>query len=580
MIRRSLLRIGSSLALLGSVAFVVVVAQRFAVSTEVPIPFDRQHASSLAGQVTQIGFKSVGVYKVTFPTGTDHEVLSQDRIYLVSVPDDVNVTNLPLDQVLTVSGGGLINYFGYKYSDANASVEKAQKNAQAFLTRFPGQFFASAKARTEDAAHGNTLTNFEAARGLTMDRTDTTTGALLARNSLYLFIVNESGSVDMRIRPTVASPVCGNGVIEGSEVCDDGGTVAGDGCSNTCNVESGFVCSGTPSVCTPIVCGNNVVEAGEQCDHGSQNGTVGNACDSSCHFAGPTSSFTVTPDSNPVTANVTDGQTGALIMRFSGTVGTGGNVLLGKIALKAASGSVTDAQNYTLTMRPSGSPPSAAVVLKSGVVGTVVFQNFGLGNVNTVTLSGSTTYLFDVFADVSPTPQHRTLQLAFDTGASLYVSVDDGTIAGMGYNVATNGACSTTPCAVQVTTGPNILWTISPIPVCGNGLKEAGEACDDGALVNGDGCSDTCTVVGEFHCSGSAPTVCVSYLNFVKVLADINPTDNTVDPDEALALELLVGDAPGQPYSAVSQYDINSDGVVDNTDVTIIFAQLDILSPP
>ena len=43
--------------------------------------------------------------------------------------------------------------------------------------------------------------------------------------------------------------VCGNGIVEGGEDCDDGNTSSGDGCSLTCTIESGYFCSGSPSVC-------------------------------------------------------------------------------------------------------------------------------------------------------------------------------------------------------------------------------------------------------------------------------------------------------------------------------------------
>ena len=44
--------------------------------------------------------------------------------------------------------------------------------------------------------------------------------------------------------------VCGDGEIGGTETCDDDDTDAGDGCSATCRVESGWSCAGAPSVCT------------------------------------------------------------------------------------------------------------------------------------------------------------------------------------------------------------------------------------------------------------------------------------------------------------------------------------------
>ncbi|DBA68967.1 TPA: hypothetical protein ACH3X2_013140 [Trebouxia sp. C0005] len=46
--------------------------------------------------------------------------------------------------------------------------------------------------------------------------------------------------------------VCGNGIVEGLEQCDDGDSVGADGCSATCQVEEGYECSGLqPSTCWP-----------------------------------------------------------------------------------------------------------------------------------------------------------------------------------------------------------------------------------------------------------------------------------------------------------------------------------------
>lgn len=47
-----------------------------------------------------------------------------------------------------------------------------------------------------------------------------------------------------------APPVCGNGIIETGEACDDSNTDSSDGCSDTCQVEDGWSCVGEPSDCT------------------------------------------------------------------------------------------------------------------------------------------------------------------------------------------------------------------------------------------------------------------------------------------------------------------------------------------
>ncbi len=80
--------------------------------------------------------------------------------------------------------------------------------------------------------------------------------------------------------------LCGDGLWESSEPCEDGGTASGDGCSGTCQIEAGFSCSQWAagnatllSVCT-TVCGDMTILGSEMCDDG--NAASGDGCSASC----------------------------------------------------------------------------------------------------------------------------------------------------------------------------------------------------------------------------------------------------------------------------------------------------------
>ncbi|MBW2989907.1 hypothetical protein KY358_06340, partial [Candidatus Woesearchaeota archaeon] len=78
--------------------------------------------------------------------------------------------------------------------------------------------------------------------------------------------------------------VCGNGVLDAGEECDDGNTMAGDGCTPDCVIEPGYPgadsdddgfpdteddCpfeAGTDGGCPVELCANGVLDAGEGCD--------------------------------------------------------------------------------------------------------------------------------------------------------------------------------------------------------------------------------------------------------------------------------------------------------------------------
>ena len=78
---------------------------------------------------------------------------------------------------------------------------------------------------------------------------------------------------------------CGNGEVVIPELCDDGNNADGDGCSEACAIETGYTCTGSPSVCTerpvPGVCGDGTINTGELCDDGGES----NACNADCTIA-------------------------------------------------------------------------------------------------------------------------------------------------------------------------------------------------------------------------------------------------------------------------------------------------------
>ncbi|MBN1947478.1 MAG: DUF4215 domain-containing protein [Bradymonadales bacterium] len=75
--------------------------------------------------------------------------------------------------------------------------------------------------------------------------------------------------------------VCGNGILEGTEECDDNNVNNNDGCNSSCTIEEGWDCEGEPSDCFLLpVCGNGDIEEGETCDDNNTN--PGDGCSPTC----------------------------------------------------------------------------------------------------------------------------------------------------------------------------------------------------------------------------------------------------------------------------------------------------------
>ncbi len=78
---------------------------------------------------------------------------------------------------------------------------------------------------------------------------------------------------------------CGNGIVDTGEVCDDGNVVGNDGCGGDCKVERGFSCvifKDQPSRCSRGTCGNGRWDLYEDCDDGNKNG--GDGCSAACKY--------------------------------------------------------------------------------------------------------------------------------------------------------------------------------------------------------------------------------------------------------------------------------------------------------
>lgn len=94
---------------------------------------------------------------------------------------------------------------------------------------------------------------------------------------IYDVYSSTTTTTDYTLAITCTPIVCGDSAITGDETCDDGNTGAGDGCSDTCQVEPGWSCTG--GTCT-LVCGNGTLDASEECDDG--NTGTGDGCSDTC----------------------------------------------------------------------------------------------------------------------------------------------------------------------------------------------------------------------------------------------------------------------------------------------------------
>jgi cysteine-rich repeat protein len=96
--------------------------------------------------------------------------------------------------------------------------------------------------------------------------------SLAATSELVLTLEEFNSTAQCELPPPPPEPVCGNGIAEEGEECDDGNADDHDACGNDC----------TLCPATEPGCGNGVVEPGEECDDGNTNDSDG--CSNTCHI--------------------------------------------------------------------------------------------------------------------------------------------------------------------------------------------------------------------------------------------------------------------------------------------------------
>ncbi|MDH5676048.1 MAG: DUF4215 domain-containing protein [Myxococcales bacterium] len=75
---------------------------------------------------------------------------------------------------------------------------------------------------------------------------------------------------------------CGDGRVSGAETCDDANTAPGDGCDGSCALEAGWSCPVAGAGCEAAACGDGVIAGKEQCEDDDGTPTDGDGCSAAC----------------------------------------------------------------------------------------------------------------------------------------------------------------------------------------------------------------------------------------------------------------------------------------------------------
>ena len=318
---------------------------------------------------------------------------------------------------------------------------------------------------------------------------------------------NETGWSDYLEEETVVEcqtgPVCGNGILESGEQCDDGNLINGDGCSNQCLNDSpacsdltmyGIHDEGLDDsffLSLNINSGIVNVVGPEREDYDIEAIDINPLDDKIYGLSGDTDDssdkkkllkidrYTGIPElSSGVQLDIGSGQEykGMSFHPVTGELwAAGDNVDLVTVDLSDGTRTVKKTIN--------GNPEGLAWNLAGDYL-YILYQGDRLDRYN------NSTGEIENVCDNAPDAEG----MEFDLDGNLVIGYH--TPAGLNVDIYDPTTCQTVSSQVYNTNRSDIetlTFECTPTdPVCGNGILESGEQCDDGNLINGDGCSDTC----------------------------------------------------------------------------------------
>jgi cysteine-rich repeat protein len=327
------------------------------------------------------------------------------------------------------------------------------------------------------------------------------------------------------ISETCVAGTCGDGFVTGAEECDDANATPGDGCENNCmyscvstdatrDCSPADPCAGpstcddtthtcsprTPladntlcgsggyckaGVCTQPVCPNGVVEPGETCDDGNM--TNGDGCDNDCTYScvNPATDCGTPPPCQMYTCSAAHTcQAVADTTQNGNTCGTSGETCNNGACTGGECGNGIPEMGEQCDFGPGNGPGTgceADCTFSCTILPDSCDDNDPCNGVEVctmVTVNGK-----DGQKCTSGTPLADNTSCG--TGKICKSQACVTSICGDGYiDTSIGESCeppNTTTCDAQCR-----------VMICGDGIRAGNEQCDDGNLVNLDGCDASC----------------------------------------------------------------------------------------